>query len=189
MTLGELRAVVLGPTGRAHSRYPILSVCLCAGLGSSATVCLLLPFLMWSERDLYLSVALLGISSAIAFSSSYQLVPYFPDSANIALTAGAHHTALSQDCCMHQASLLPYQCKPSRSLRLWCLARIRWRWTCGVVAPVGWQDWASCLILAGVLALRGFSRADNAGYASSLTPAWCCFENMCSHGLICLQHV
>ena len=43
---------------------------------------------MWNERQLNICVALLGVTSGIAFGSSYALVSHFPTSSNIALTAG-----------------------------------------------------------------------------------------------------
>ena len=51
-------------------------------------ICALLPFFMWKEQALTILVILLGISSGIALSGSYQLVSYFPASCNVALTAG-----------------------------------------------------------------------------------------------------
>lgn len=47
-----------------------------------------LPFFMWRAYDLLVLVVLLGITSSMVFSSSYQIVSHFPASSNVALTTG-----------------------------------------------------------------------------------------------------
>ncbi|KAK9813902.1 hypothetical protein WJX73_004060 [Symbiochloris irregularis] len=58
------------------------------GLGCTAAIMGLLPFFMWRAYDLLVLVVLLGITSSVVFSSSYQIVSHFPASSNVALTTG-----------------------------------------------------------------------------------------------------